>query len=87
MKVGDRFTLTNDALENYGEQWKDVVFQVTAWANRYVPSSNYFKNPEAYPHSHPEYDEGVAPMRLYDATPQNGEAWNTSVYQCEIKPV
>lgn len=84
---GDTFKLTDDALDNYGEQWRDVVFRVTSWANKYTPANVYFANPLAYPHSHPGYD-GCNGERLYDAEALDTDlVWNNSVYDWEIERI
>lgn len=70
-RIGDKFTLTDDALENYGERWRGVVFTVT-----HVATSRA---------GHPGYDAGMKGAALYDADADNGASWNNSVYDYEIE--
>jgi hypothetical protein len=51
-KIGTKVKMTDDAIENYGEKWKGVVFIVT-----HVAHSTK---------EHPGYDDGVSPEGLYD---------------------
>jgi hypothetical protein len=87
LNTGDHFQLTDDAIENYGEQWRDIVFRVTSWANKYTPANVYFANPSAYPYSHPGYD-GNGRERLYDSEPLDTDLeFNCSVYDWEVRKV
>lgn len=75
LKTGDKFKLTDDAIDNYGERYRDRVFKVSHVATRYVPS-----NVTPYPDgAHPGFcrESGRA---LYDA-----DGLNFSVYDWEIK--
>ena len=87
MEIGDKFRLTEEAIENYGSQWKDVVFTVESWANRPISAEKYFSAPQSYPHSHPGYDRSAYPQRLYDVIPDNGIEFNNSVYDWEVEPI
>ena len=80
LEAGNTFKLSNDALENYGEQYRDQVFTVRSWANEYVPAKEYFANTRLYPHGHPGYD-GATKDRLYEA-----DGINFAVYDWEIRP-
>jgi len=85
MVKSDRFRLTKDAIENYGEQYKDRVFVVTAAANKYMPAAEFFEkgSPGGY---HPGYDEGVSPQKLYDFKDANtNEEMHFSVYDWEVR--
>lgn len=82
MTTGDKFKLTSDALENYGEQYRDKVFTVRSWANKCVPAKEYFASPASYPHAHPGYDNGVSPQRLYEA-----DGFPGAVYDWEVTHV
>jgi hypothetical protein len=53
LKIGSKFTLTDNALENYGEKYRDQVFTVSHVATSVK--------------DHPGYD-AVAGGALYDAT-------------------
>ncbi len=53
MRIGDKFTLTDDAIDNYGNQFADKEFTVVHVARNIK--------------EHPGYDTGVSPQYLYDA--------------------
>lgn len=85
LRIGQTFTLTNDAIENYGEQYRDVIFVVTHAANEYMPAEQFFAQgrPDGF---HPGYDESVSPQGLYDSVRQDtGEEIGFSVYDWEIQ--
>jgi hypothetical protein len=75
--IGAKFRLTQEAREGYG--LPDRMYRVRSWANEYVPSAAYFKNPAAYPHGHPGYDDSVKGQRLYEA-----DGLNCAVYDWEV---
>lgn len=78
MQKGDQFKLTDEAIENYGEQYRDQVFTVSHVADKYMPSDEFYKKgmPEGY---HPGYDSGLEGENLYDA-----EELEFSVYDYEV---
>jgi hypothetical protein len=76
-----KFKLTNAAIENYGEQYRNVVYTVRSWSNHYVPAKTYFANPKHHLHGHPGYD-GANKAKLYEA-----EGLPFAVYQWEINEV
>ena len=84
LEKGDTFKLNDEALDNYGEEFRDQIFTVEYWADHTVHSSKYF-NPTSpsykEAHGHPGYDEGVSPERLY------GSDFKSDVYDWEITPV
>lgn len=65
MKIGDTFKLTNDALDNYGEEYRDRVFTVS-----HVAKSKS---------DHPGYDESANGMALYDAEGFNNSVYEYEV--------
>jgi hypothetical protein len=78
--------MTKDAVENYGEEWRNVVMEVTHTANKYMPAAEFFAKgkPEGY---HPGYDEGTG-CNLYDLKRvDNGEPVNFSLYAWEVMTV
>lgn len=76
MKKGDRFKLTEDAIENYGEVYRDRVFVVT-----HAAFGQGLREGQ-----HPGYDEGLRPQGLYDfKDAESGEISSFSVYDCEVK--
>jgi hypothetical protein len=78
-QIGDKFKLTNDALENYGEQYRDKVFTVRSWANHYVPAKEYFADPKQHAHGHPGYDDATGDC-LYEA-----DGMTFAVYSWEME--
>ena len=88
LDVGQLFTLTQDALEVYGEEYKDVVFEIVEWYDSYLPG--YSKNWDNHPHSHPGYDEEAAYIDgcIYDVKIE-GEAdtFGNSLYRWEMNVI
>lgn len=79
--------MTNEALENYGENYRGVKLIITHCANKYMPSKQFFAQgrPEGY---HPGYDEGVSPMGLYDLKiKETDEDLPFSLYDWELRTV
>lgn len=78
LKVGDSFTLTPDAVENYGEKFSGKTFTVSHVATKYMPAAEFYAKgkPQGY---HPGYDPSGG--ALYDA---HGLAF--SVYDWEVNP-
>lgn len=66
MKVGDKFVLTDEAVDNYGEEYRDRVFTVT-----YVSRNT---------DDHPGYDTGVGEL-LYDAEDFGNSVYEYEVEQ------
>ncbi len=74
MRKNQKVVMTNEAIENYGEQWRDVVLVITHVAHSKA--------------DHPGYDEGVSPQGLYDLKREdNDEELNMSLYDWELKKV
>jgi hypothetical protein len=79
-RVGSDVVLSEDALENYGEKYRDKVFKVKHVATKYMPAARFFAEgqPSGY---HPGYDDAGEPGRaLYDL-----EGLNFSVYDWEVQ--
>lgn len=70
-KIGSHVVMTNDALENYGEEYDGVVFVVS-----YVSKSES---------DHPGYDRGMSPEWLYDLKSEDGEDFGLSLYDYELE--
>ena len=70
-RVGSTVRMTEDALENYGEQYRDVVLEVTV-----VSRSE---------REHPGYDMGMSPMPLYDFMTEDGKDFPNSLYTYELE--
>ena len=79
MRIGDKVLMTDDAIENYGEEYRDKEFTICAISWRYMPAKEFYdKNmPHGY---HPGYDEGVGDSELYDF-----EELEFSLYDWEIQ--
>lgn len=75
--------MTEDAVENYGADWRGVVLLPTHSATKYMAAKEFFDrgSPEGY---HPGYDgDGQA---LYDLKREdNGEALGMSLYAWELR--
>jgi hypothetical protein len=72
--IGTKVTMTENAIENYGESWRGVVLKVT------YKASNESE--------HPGYDAGVYPERLYDLKrADTGEDLGMSLYDWELEKV
>ena len=92
LNTGDTFKLTDDAIENYGEKYRDIVFRIISWADRDLPCSieQWKQDPSKYTHCHPGFDKLSARPgeRLYDADPIDTDLeFNNSVYDWEVEPV
>jgi hypothetical protein len=77
--------MTEDAIQNYGEQWRDVELIVTSKATKYMPAAEFFAKgkPNGF---HPGYDETMGNMPLYDLKrADNGEALPFSLYEYELE--
>lgn len=76
------------ALENYGEEWRDVVLEVVHTATKYMPAKEFFERgqPEGY---HPGFDSGgMFGQRLYDLKRvDTGEILSFSLYNWELDQV
>jgi hypothetical protein len=80
LRKGSKFRLTEDAIENYGEEYRDKVFTVLQWFDRCcLPDLMHLP---ANKHGHPGYEDDGSGRILYDA-----EELNFSVYDWEIEPV
>ena len=77
--------MTNDAINNYGEQWRGVALVITHSANKYMPAKEFFANgkPDGY---HPGYDDSIKGEKLYDLKrADTSEALNMSLYAYEVQ--
>lgn len=76
-KVGDRVSLTADALENYGAKHAGKSFRVSHVATRYMPASEFYAkgSPAGF---HPGYDDSTG-CALYDC-----EGLSFSLYDWEL---
>ncbi len=72
-RKGDEVLMTDDALENYGDQYRDVVFKIL-----FVSKST---------DDHPGYDMGVYPMGLYDLESPDTSHFGSSLYDWELEAV
>lgn len=75
--------MTDHAVENYGECWRGVMFEITHKATKYMPANEFFANgrPQGY---HPGYGE-AAGCALYDLKRvDTGEDLPFSLYSWEL---
>ena len=71
MKKNDRVKMSEDALENYGEEFKDVIFIISLVSHSVE--------------DHPGYDTDMSPMGLYDLKIEDtGEDFSNSLYFYEL---
>jgi hypothetical protein len=71
-KINQEVKMSDNAIENYGKEYQDVVFQITHIA----------KNEK----DHPGYDSGLAPEWLYGLKRvDNGEDLQFSLYDWELE--
>jgi hypothetical protein len=49
--------MTDDALDNYGERWRDIKLRITHVATAYMPAAQFYDRgkPEGF---HPGFDDG-----------------------------
>lgn len=79
MRIGQKFKLTANAVENYGEEYRDRVFQVTRAYDHYAPPGS------GHPTGHPGFDAGAG-KRLYEFKDAiTGEDMEFAVYSWEMK--
>jgi hypothetical protein len=65
LRKGAVIKLSNEAIENYGEEYKGKEFVVEHVATKYMPATEFFRrnSPDGY---HPGYDESANGKPLYD---------------------
>lgn len=84
-KVGQTVKMTEDALDNYGEKYRNIALVITHKATKYMPSKEFFANGEPSGF-HPGYDESMQGMGLYDLkNKETGEALGMSLYDWELE--
>ena len=71
--VGDRFKMSKDALDNYGEEYRDKVFTIRTRYDHYVPAAKMANDPTG----HPGFDRAGG-MFLY------GSELNFDLYEWEM---
>jgi hypothetical protein len=76
-RVGDSVTMTDAALENYGERFRGRQFVITHVATAYMPAVQFYANgqPRGF---HPGFDESAG-CALYDFV-----GLNFSLYEWEV---
>jgi len=83
-----KYKMNDLAIENYGEEWRDVILEVVHVATKYMPAKEFFEKgqPEGY---HPGFDNaGMFGQRLYDLKrADTGEELNFSLYNWELEKV
>ena len=73
-RVGDKVTMTEDAIDNYGEKWRGVELKIVSVATQHMPAKEFYARgmPDGY---HPGFDASAgcalydfdgAPMSLYE---------------------
>jgi len=64
-KVGQVVIMSEEALDNYGEKYREMDLIITHRAHSYMPAKEFYAKgmPDGY---HPGYDDGVKGQWLYD---------------------
>jgi hypothetical protein len=83
-KVGDIVTMTNEALDNYGEQWRGVRLKITHKATKYMPAAEFFSKGKPIGF-HPGYDKSSGGPLFELQTVETGEPLGFSLYQWEVQ--
>jgi hypothetical protein len=81
--IGDRVTMTQDAIQNYGIKWEGVELVITHVSTEYMPAAGFFARgkPAGY---HPGYDT-EARVPLFDLKrADTGEELPMSLYAWEV---
>jgi hypothetical protein len=65
LQSGEQFKLNEDALQNYGEKYRDIIFTV-----KFVSTSKK---------DHPGYDNSMKGMPLYDANGFPGSVYQYEI--------
>lgn len=81
LKIGNKVKMTKDALDNYGEEYRDKTFTIEHVSTRYMPANEFFSSgkPSGF---HPGYDEAAKGRPLYDL-----EELEFSLYWWEVKSI
>jgi hypothetical protein len=76
-RIGSKVTMTEGALQNYGDKYRGKTFTVSHVATKYMPAERFYAEgrPAGF---HPGFDEGAG-CALYDL---NG--LNFSLYEWEV---
>ena len=74
-RIGQTFKMSDDALCNYGEKYRDQVFTVRARYTHYVSAANMASDPTG----HPGFDESAD-------SPLYGSELNFDLYEWEMIP-
>lgn len=83
-KKGDKVRMSDNAIDNYGEENRNKIFIVTHCANDYMPANEFYQKgmPDGF---HPGYDEEIYPEGLYDLKySETNEDFPCSLYDWEL---
>jgi hypothetical protein len=83
-KLGATVTMSDNALENYGDKWRNVQLEIIHVATKYMPAKEFYAQgrPEGF---HPGYD-GATRDALYDLkVVETGEPLSFSLYEWEVR--
>lgn len=84
LAIGSRFILSKDALEHYGEQFRDQVFTIRSIADHYVSKQEFFDEQSLHYREHrgsPEFDPDSGGLYLYKGD------FLGALYRWEMVPV
>lgn len=80
-------TMTNNAIENYGEKYREVELEIVHEATQYMPAHEFYAKgrPQGF---HPGYDSSMNGIPLYDLRIKaTGEEIPYSLYRWELTGV
>lgn len=85
MRKYDKVRMTDEAIDNYGECYRNKVLVVTHVADKYMPASEFYAKgkPDGY---HPGYDECMNGAPLCDLIFDGGHL-DVSLYDWELETV
>ena len=77
-RIGQKVEMTEDAIDNYGEEYRGKLLTITHRATRYMPADEFYAKgkPEGF---HPGFDETCSGQGLYDF-----EELGLSLYDWEL---
>ena len=80
--VGESVKMSDDAVENYGEKWRDRELTIEEISSKYMPATEFFAKgrPSGY---HPGFDASTG-CALYELADASGERLPMALYDWEL---
>lgn len=85
-KIGDTFKLSDDALDNYGEQYRDHVFRVTSVSTFYCSAKHHFA--PGHPQNcagHPGFDNVGSALYEFENVSHADDRLQCAIYDWEME--